>query len=177
MNLMGTVKLGIKLVGTHAIISILEFFLLVPLTGLWENNQLYQWIIGLLQIFIFGFIIYADISNASQNELKRDTFWKPKGFFIGLVATTPALILFLLTMLIKTQPNYAEIILRFWLVPYSKILVTYEKHMPYLAIGPIILLPIITGLSYLDGIRKRNKILNTIKQSNAKRTEKSKVDR
>jgi hypothetical protein len=39
---MGTVKLGIKLVGTHAIISILEFFLLVPLTGLWENNQLYH---------------------------------------------------------------------------------------------------------------------------------------
>ena len=56
MNLMGTVKLGIKLVGTHAIISILEFFLLVPLTGLWENNQLYQWIIGLLQIFILGLL-------------------------------------------------------------------------------------------------------------------------
>ena len=63
---MGTVKLGIKLVGTHAIISILEFFLLVPLTGLWENNQLYQWIIGLLQ-YLFWFIIYADISSRQMN--------------------------------------------------------------------------------------------------------------
>ena len=53
----GTVKLGIKLVGTHAIISILGgSFIGTSNRGLWENNQLYQWIIGLLQIFIFGLL-------------------------------------------------------------------------------------------------------------------------
>ena len=174
---MGTIKLGIKLVGTHAIISIVEFFLLIPLTGIWENNQIFQWIIGLLQIFILWFIVYADVSNTGQNELKRDTFRKPKGFFIGLVASIPALILLLLSISIWIEPNYAQVALRFWLTPYSKVFISFEKYMPYLAIVPIVLLPIITGLSYLDGIRKRNKILDTINQAKDKRAEKSKVDK
>lgn len=174
---MGTGKLGLKLIGTHAIMSIVEFFLLIPLMGIWENNQLYQWFIGLLLIFIFWLVIYSDISYTSQNDLKRDRFWKPRGFFIGLVASIPAVTLFILTLLINNEPNFIEIALRFWLSPYSKVFISFQNQMPYLALVPIMLFPIISGLSYLDGTRKRKKILDAIKQSDSKRAEKSKVDK
>ena len=134
---MGTVKLGIKLVGTHAIISILEFFLLVPLTGLWENNQLYQWIIGLLQIFIFGFIIYADISNASQNELKRTLFGNQR-FFRKFVSNHTCSYPLFIDYAIKTQPTMQKSFLDLASALFQDIS-NLRKHMPYLAIYPIIL--------------------------------------
>ena len=54
---------------------------------------------------------------------------------------------------------------------------TFKDKMPYIAIIPIFILPVLTGLSFLDGPRKRKKILDAIKEADAQRTEKSKVDR
>jgi len=174
---MGVGKLSLKLIGTHAIISIVEFFLMIPLMGLWKDNEIYQWLVGLLLMFILWFIIYSDISYVGQNELKRDLFWKPKGFIIGLIASIPALILYILAIIIEAKINYAEIVLRLWLAPYTKFFTTFQDKMPYIAIIPIAILPILSGLSYLDGPRRRKKILDVIKESDAQRTEKSKVDR
>ncbi|MFY9176111.1 MAG: hypothetical protein WBI74_02625 [Caldicoprobacterales bacterium] len=174
---MGVGKLGLRLIGTHALMSIVEFFLMMPLMGLWENNQIYQWLIGLLLVIFFWLIIYSDVNYTSQNELKRNLFWKPKGFIIGLIASIPALVLFILAIMIQADINYAEIALRIWLSPYTKFFVTFQDKMPYIAIIPIFILPVLTGLSYLDGPRKRKKILDAIKEADAQRTEKSKVDR
>ena len=173
---MGTGKLGLKLIGTHAIMSIVEFFLMVPLIGLWDN-QIYQWAVGLILMLFFWVVIYSDINYTSQNELKRDLFWKPKGFYIGLIASIPALTLYIAAFLIKGEFNYAEVALRIWLAPYTRIFVSFENLMPYIAIIPIVLLPILSGLSYLDGPRKRKKILDAIEDSDARRAEKSKVDK
>ncbi|NLN41644.1 MAG: hypothetical protein GX160_06635 [Clostridiales bacterium] len=174
---MGVGKLSLKLIGTHAIISIVEFFLMIPLMGLWQDNEIYQWIVGLLLIFILWFIIYSDIVYISQKDIKRDLFWKPKGFLIGLLASIPALILYILAIIIEAKIDYSEIALRIWLAPYTKFFMTFKDKMPYIAIIPIIILPILSGLSYLDGPRRRNRILDAIKESDAKRAEKSKVDR
>lgn len=174
---MGVGKLSLKLIGTHAIISIVEFFLMIPLMGLWKDNEIYQWLVGLLLMFILWFIIYSDISYVGQNELKRDLFWKPKGFIIGLIASIPALILYILAIIIEAKVNYAEIVLRICLAPYTKLFITFQDKMPYIAIIPIAILPILSGLSYLDGQRRRKKILDVIKESDAQRAEKSKVDR
>lgn len=179
---MGTGKLGLKLIGTHAIMSIVEFFLMIPLMGLWENNQIYQWAIGLIFILIFWLIIYADLNYISQTDIKRDLFWKAKGFVAGLIASIPAIILLIVTLVIEGSlaegtPNFAEIGLRIWLAPYTKVFVSFQDLMPQLTILPIILLPIVSGISYLDGPRKRDKILNAIAESDAMRAEKSKVDR
>lgn len=176
MSFVGIGKLGLKLIGTHAIMSIIEFFLMVPLIGLWDN-QIYQWAVGIILMFFFWIIIYSDINYTSQNELKRELFWKPKGFCIGLIASIPALALYIATFFIKGDFNYAEIALRIWLAPYTRIFVSFENFMPHMALIPIILLPLISGLSYLDGPRKRKKILDAIDNSDAKRAEKSKVDK
>ncbi len=174
---MGSGKLGLKLIGTNAIVSIIVFFLMVPLMGLWENNQIYQWIIGLIFIIFFWLIVYSDINHTSQNDIKRGFFWKPKGFLAGVIASIPTFVLFMIAVVVKNEPNYAEIAMRIWLAPYTKVFVSLEEYMPYIAIIPIILLPIIAGLSYLDGPRRRQKILDAIKESDAMRAEKSKVDR
>jgi len=174
---MGVGKLGLKLIGTHALISLVEVLVLLPLMGLWENSEIYQWVVGLVLMFIYWAITYIDINYLSQNELKRNLYWKPKGFIIGLIASIPALILYITAIIIKTSPNYAEIALRIWLAPYTRVFVVLEEQMPFIAIIPIIILPIIAGLSYLDGPRRRKKTLDAIKKSEADRAEKSKVNR
>ena len=174
---MGLSKLSLRLIGTHAIMSIVVFFLIIPLMSVWENNAIYQWLVGLVFIAFFWFIIYSDVSYTSQKELKRDMFWKPKGFIIGLIASIPALILYVLSIIIEAKINYADIALRVWLSPYTKIFITFEDQMPYIAIIPIVILPILSGFSYLDGLRRRKKVLDAIKESEALRAEKSKVDK
>lgn len=174
---MGIGKSGLALIGTHAIISIVESFLLLPLAGLWDNS-IYQWVVGLILIFFLWIVVYADMNSKGQNDLKRGVFVKAKGFLVGLVASIPALILYIASIsLVNAEFNYAEVVLRIWLVPYSKFFVTFEELMPHLALIPIILFPIITGISYLDGPRRREKILKAIEQSDAQRAEKSKVGR
>lgn len=173
---MKRIKTGLKLIATHAIIAIVEFFLLIPLLGIWENSKIYQWSVGFLFIAIYWFILYADISYTGQNDVKRGRFNKVNGFLIGLVATIPSVIFLVLSFIIKSDINWMEIILRVWLSPYTKLFVHFEQAMPLFSIIVILLLPIVTGISYLDGPRRRKKITDAIEKSDALRHEKSKVD-
>jgi len=175
---METTKLGLKLLGTHAIMSIVQVLLMPALFGIWQDKPIYQWLIGIIYICIFWLIVYADASYTSQNDLKRDRYFPYKGFIGGLIASIPALILYFVALIFpETQDgfNFFEVTLRVWLVPYIKIFTTFENLMPSIAIIPILLFPIGCGISYLDGPRRRKKILDAIDKSESMRTEKSKV--
>lgn len=175
---MGAIKFALKILGTHAIMSIVQIALMPALFGIWQDKELYQWLIGLIYIGVFWVIVYADISYASHNDVKRDRYHPSKGFISGLVASIPSVILFLLAMVFNSQdPNYFEIALRVWLVPYIKIFTTFDSSMPTVAIIPILLFPILCGLSYLDGPRRRRKVLDAIEKSESMRAEKSKVNK
>lgn len=173
---MGVIKFGLKILGTHVIMFIVQIALMPALFGIWQDKELYQWLIGLLYIGVFWLIIYADVSYASQNDIKRGRYYPSKGFISGLIASIPDIILYLLAMaFVSQEPNYFEVALRVWLVPYIKIFTTFTDAMPAVAIAPILIFPILCGLSYLDGPRRRKKILDAIEKSESMRAEKSKV--
>lgn len=171
-------KLSLKLFGTHAIISIVEFALMLPLFGILQDNQIYQWAIGLLFIAIFWFVIYAEMSHNGLEDTKTDKYKAKKGFVAGLICTIPGIILYIATLLYDPGANainWFNPVLRIWLAPYIKIFNSLEEHMPHPALVVNLLLPIVSGLSYMDGPRKRQKILDAIKKSDEMKTEKSKI--
>ncbi len=175
---MGLIRQSLKLLGTHAIMSVAQFIFMPSLMGLFEN-EIYQWIVGLLFIAIFWLIIYADMSSKGLDDTKKDAFAPYKGFIIGLIASIPSTILYLLATIMKSSTsnvNWFSIALRIWLVPYIKIFTTFEEMMPDITIIPIALFPILTGVSYIDGRRKRSKILKAIERAEATRAEKSKMN-
>lgn len=176
---MGLIRQGLKLLGTHAVMSLVQLIFMPALFGILEKNQVYQWLVGLVYIAIFWLIIYADMSNKGLDDAKKDVFAPYKGFIAGLIASIPSVILYLLAISMKPSAgsvNWFSTVLRIWLVPYTKIFVTFEKMMPDIAIIPIALLPLLSGISYIDGLRKRKKILEAIENAEAMRAEKSKVN-
>ena len=171
-------KFSLKLLGIHAIMSVVQFFLMPSLFGIWQEQPIYQWFMGIFYIAVFWLIIYADVSHTSQNDLKRGRYAPHKGFINGMIASIPALALYFIAMIfpsISDDFNYFAVALRIWLVPYIKIFTSFEDLMPAIAIIPILLFPIGCGLSYLDGPRRRKKILDAIDKSDSLRAEKSKV--
>ncbi|MBM7581511.1 hypothetical protein JOD02_000334 [Caldicoprobacter guelmensis] len=176
---MGLIRQGLKLLGTHAVMSLVQFIFMPGLFGIFDENEVYQWIVGLVYIAIFWLVIYADMSNRGLDDAKKDAFAPYKGFIAGLIAAVPAIVLYLLAMGAERPHNAInlfEVILRGWLVPYTKIFVTFEKNMPDIAIIPIAVLPVISGISYIDGLRKRKKILEALKRAEAMRAQRSKVN-
>ncbi|MFS8501461.1 MAG: hypothetical protein FWJ59_06600 [Caldicoprobacter sp.] len=174
---MGLIKQGLKLMGTHAIVSLIQFIFIPPLLSIFEN-QIYQWLVGLVCIAMFWLIVYADMSKVGLDDAKKDAFAQYKGFIAGLLASIPSIILYLLAIAMEPSGsvNWFEIALRLWLIPYTKIFTTFDKMMPHIAIIPIALFPMVAGISYIDGLRKRKQILKAIENSEATRAERSKVN-
>jgi heme/copper-type cytochrome/quinol oxidase subunit 2 len=149
------------------------------LFGIFEKNQIYQWFIGLVYIAVFWLIVYADMSSKGLDDSKKDSYAHYKGFIIGLFASIPGIILYVLAVTVQPATNsinWFSTALRVWLVPYTKIFITFEKFMPDIAIIPVLLFPLVSGISYIDGIRKRKKILKAIEKSDTLKAQKSKVN-
>jgi signal transduction histidine kinase len=125
---MGYFKFGLKLLGSHALMTAVQSFLFLLLFGIFESEW-YQWIAGIFFIALFWFIIYADASHYGQNDLKRGTFRYSKGFLSGLVASVPALILYVLSLSFSSFDLF-RVTLRIWLIPYIKLMVAFENYMP-----------------------------------------------
>ncbi|HHY81138.1 MAG TPA: hypothetical protein GX505_00430 [Clostridiales bacterium] len=169
---MGYGKFGLKLLGTHILMNLVEFFLVFLLFSIFPDSQLYQWFIGIVFILIFWFVIYADSSYYGQNDLKRGTFSPAKGFISGLIAALPGLLLYVIMIL--TKAGWLEVVLRTWLIPYIKLIVAFEKIMPEITILFILFFPLVSGFSYLDGIRRRKKVLEAIEKKESMRKQLSK---
>ena len=170
---MGYGKFGLKLFGSHVVMSIVLFFLFFLMFGIFPESELYQWFAGLLFIAIFWLVIYADSSYAGLNDLKRGTFHKSKGLISGLIASVPGLILYVITLAVPSV-GLATVLLRAYYIPYIKLILAFEDYMPAVTIVFISFFPIVTGISYLDGIRRRDKILKSIEKKDAMRGELSK---
>src|SRR5690554_5782423 len=143
-------KLSLKLLGTHAIMSVVQFVLMLPLLGILQDNQIYQWAIGLLFIAIFWLVIYAEMSHNGLEDTKADKYRPIRGFIAGLICTAPGIILYFATLFYKTEPNWFNVIMRIWLSPYIKIFTSLESHMPHPALVVSMLLPVVSGVSYMD---------------------------
>ena len=50
------VKRGLRLLGTHAVMSLIQFIFMPSLFSILENSQIYQWLMGILYIAVFWFI-------------------------------------------------------------------------------------------------------------------------
>jgi len=169
---------GLKLLGIHAIMSLVQFLLMPAFFGIFQGNEIYQWFVGLLFIAIFWLIIYADASSTGSEHSKKGIYAHYKGFLAGATASLPAIVVYL-AGLIYGHPsdtiNWFITILRIWLVPYTKVFSSLE-HMILLLIPAVILIfPLISGFSYMDGPRKRKKVLDIIARVNSTKAEKSKV--
>ncbi len=170
---MGNVKFALKLFGTHALMTVVQFFLYLILFSIFVENQIYQWFMGIFFIFLFWVVLYADVSYAGQNDIKRGVYNPAKGFISGLYTAIPGILLYIGSLIYLP----ITILLRLWQIPYMKVFISFEEAMPHLALVAVLLFPIGTGLSYLDGPRRRNKILKSIEKSDALRAEKSKRDK
>lgn len=172
---MGYFEFGRKLFGSHVLITIIQIFLYFLIFGAF-NNKWYEWLIGLLFIALFWFVIYGDASHYGMNDLKRGNFHPAKGFISGLIASIPGLFIYLITIALP-DIWWLEVILRILLIPYIKFITTFDNFMPALAIIFIACFPVVSGLSYLDGIRRRDKIKEAIKKKDAMREELSKYEK
>ena len=172
---MGFGKFSLKLFGSHILMTVILFFLYFLMFGLFPDSELYQWFIGMLFIVIFWFVIYADASYYGQNDLKRGTFIPAKGFVSGLIASIPGILLYIFSLAIPSA-GLIEVFLCALLIPYIKLIVTFENSMPAVSIVFLLFFPLVTGLSYLDGIRRREKIKKAIEKKDAMRAELSKRD-
>jgi hypothetical protein len=179
---MGYGKLGLKLLGLHAMLSLVGIFLYLLLFGVFPDSELYQWFIGLLFVGMFWIVVHGYASSYGQKHLKQGVFTKAKGFVSGLIASIPGLILYAAASAYKMSGldseylSLIQVIMRLWLIPYIKFFVAFEKHMPYIAIIFILLFPIVTGFSYLDGQRLRERDLKAIQKKEAMRRQLSKRD-
>ena len=163
---MGNGKFALKLFGSHALATAIQLFLSGFIFGIFPDSELYQWLVGILYIIMFCFIIYADASSYGLNDLKRGTFHKSKGFLSGLIASIPSLILYVLAVSMPSI-RWLEVILRVWLIPFIKLIVTLEEYVPAILIVFLVIFPLVTGFSYLEGVRRRAKIKKAIEKKDA----------
>ncbi|MBT9151590.1 MAG: hypothetical protein DDT40_01786 [candidate division WS2 bacterium] len=170
---------ALKLLGTHAIMSLVQFLFMPAFFGLWQDNVIYQWAVGILYIAIFWLVVYADASSRGSEDFKKGDFTRRKGAVSGATASIPALLLYI-SALIYGYPsetvNWFITILRVWLVPYTMLFTSFE-HMILWTIPAIILVfPVVTGLSYMDGERRRKGIIAIIDRAKSLKIEKSKIN-
>lgn len=176
---MKTGKLAYKLFLTLIVIIIVEFIFSLMILS-WDN-EIFQWIMGILFIVVFWFFIYSDMSTKGQSDTKMGAFRPLKGFIAGLIASIPNFTIYIIAILYKPQLqemafDWTNTVLRVLLIPYIKLYLTFENLLPDYAIVLFLLFPIVTGVSYYDGKRRRNKILEKIDEAESKRIEKSKSD-
>ena len=172
------VKRGLRLLGTHAVMSLIQFIFMPSLFSILENSQIYQWLMGILYIAVFWFIIYLEMSGRGLDDCKKGLYAGYNGFITGLIASVPVIVMYILAVAYQPGPNqvnWFSTALRAWLIPYIKIFVTFDAStsmsslMPGIFIIPILLFILGAGISYMDGSRRRKKILDIIDKSNAMR--------
>lgn len=170
---------ALKLMGTHAIMSLVQFLFMLSFFGLWQDNIIYQWAVGILYIAIFWLVIYADASSRGSEDFKKGSFSYTQGFIAGLTASIPALLLYI-SALIYGYPsetiNWVVTILRIWLVPYYVFFTSFENMILWIIPATILVFPVVTGLSYMDGERRRKGIIAIIERAKSSRIEKSKMN-
>lgn len=167
-------KFALKLLGTHALMTVVQFFLYLILFGIFVDSAIYQWFMGIFFIALFWLVVYADVSHAGQNDLKREVYSASRTVIAACWAALPGIVLY------AAHYFYEPLViaLRLWQIPYIKIFVTLDAirpdWVPHAALIAILLFPAGVLLCYLDGPRRRKKILAAIEKSEALRAEKSK---
>jgi len=170
---------ALKLFGTHAIMSLVQFLFMPAFFGLWQDNIAYQWAVGLLYVVIFWLVIYADASGSGSDDFKKGSFVRTSGFIAGLKASIPAFLIYILALFYgfsSESINWFITILRIWLVPYTLLFTAFEHIIMWIVPATITIFPIVSGLSYMDGERRRKKIIAIIEKAKSSRIEKSKID-
>src|SRR5690554_4601605 len=153
--------------------SFVELFMYVLLSGIFRDNTIFQWTVFVFLVALFWFMIYLEASKIGENNLKRGSFKRTRGFIVGLYATIPALVLYIAALIYRPL----KFLLHIWLSPYIRLFNTFEQYMPHVAMITALLLPIVSGISYIDGVRRRKKLLKTIKEKESMRDELSKYDK
>jgi hypothetical protein len=159
--------------------SLVQLLFMHAFFSLWRENVVYQWAVGILYIVIFWIVIYADASSRGSEDFKKGSFSCTKGFKAGLIASIPALLLYISALICgytSVTGIWLITILRVWLVPYTKLFTGLEHMMLWIILATILVFPVVSGLSYMDGERRRKVIIALIDRAKASRMEKSKVN-
>ena len=171
---------ALKLLGTHAIISLVQFVFMPAFLGLWQDNAIYQWVVGILYIALFWLVIYADTSSRGSEDFKKGTFDYTKGFIAGATASIPMLTIYIAGLIYSYHSdtlNWFISILRVWLVPYNMLITSFEHIILWIIPFTILIFPVVSGLSYLDGKRRRKGIMAIIDKARSSKIEKSRINR
>lgn len=152
--------------------SFVLLFMNVLLSGIFRDNAIFQWAVFAFLVTLFWLMIYLEASKIGETDLKRGAYRSLKGFISGLYATIPALVLYIAVLTYSPL----KFLLHIWLSPYIRLFNTFEQGMPHLAMLAAMALPLVSGISYMDGIRRRNKLLKTIEEKESMRNELSKTE-
>ncbi len=149
-----------------------------------EENLAWNWFIQALALLITGFILYIfsggdgkrDIMADSANEKRAERYDgfvsekkydERKGFLAGLIAQSPAVILFIVWAITGSQQNAVPILLNLYYSPFFQIKQALGLNVLSL-IAIVAIFVSITGLSYLSAKSYRKKILTIIKRNEEK---------
>jgi len=123
-------------------------------------------------------VIYADVSSRGSEDFRRGAFEYTKGFLAGIIASIPLLVIYFAGLIYgysDVSINWFVTFLRIWLVPYTIVFSSFDDMILWIMPVTILMFPIVTGLSYMDGKRKRLRVNAVIEKAKALRIEKSKV--
>lgn len=188
---MDTVKFSLRLFLTHMVLTLVTFAFMPVLVSI--KNVIIQWMIAGIFIGLFWLAVWAD--SAMRGE--KDSFWSEseekrrqkrgsvdsenidrslgyfpsKGFIAGLIASIPGMILSLTAILAYGNVKIytvINVIIRIWLSPYIHLFGQFPKTLPYLFLILVLIFPIFSGLGYLHGPARRQKIKDAINKSKVK---------
>lgn len=161
---MSIIKFGLKLMGIHTILSFMEAFLMVSLMLIWDN-KIYHWVIGIIYIIAFWVIIYSNASKHGLSDARNKSLHPIKGFVAGAVASLPGFSFMICSLLFQsTAPVFKWLLQVFWLSPYRIIFDHFEPFSLYPALILLIFFVVLSGLSYMDGLRKWKNLIKIMER-------------
>lgn len=125
-----------------------------------ERNTAAEFIAGILSAGLYLFVMGLGAQGAGFSDRDRVFY---NGFAAGVIASIPAAILVVMLTVSKGDVSWIKVVHRIWMSPYIEIYSLYEKHYVALAYATLPLMPIVTGIAYIRGIRKKDQVIAKLK--------------
>ncbi len=143
-------KLAFKLLLIQIFTTFILLFASVLFYSIFPNSEAFRWIVGIGYTLVYWYIIIDFTSKYGSYDIKDNKFSYFKGFIAGTIATIPIVIFYFITRWKSLPPLF----IRLWLIPYDKLLQTYQDTFPQLSLIVSLIFPIISGIGYILGLSR-----------------------
>lgn len=125
-----------------------------------KRNLTAELIAGIITGALYLFIMAAAAQGSGFADKERILY---NGFIAGAMASIPALVLTIMLTVSGGDVAWIKVVHRIWMSPYIEIYSVYENIMITLAYVTLPLMPIVTGIGYLRGIKKKDAVIAKLK--------------